>query len=451
MSLLEPYADAASGWLDPAMDHSTSLREALSRSRPRWSPEWDHRVERIRQPIVFPLLYAHRARITPIAFHQLIDAAQEAARMHSHVVLTSVPTGRGGPDPSAPSIVVRTAQAFTDVGLDVRPGPDLAATPPQTLLARLCSSRMTRRSVDLANILVAAAADASATTHVLLADGLAAGDQLRGFDLHAPLTRLCHPREPFAPPPAGAKRLPAGQDARWAAAFTLNLTETTSTYDSATLSARTGPLWHRLHREQLTGPRTPDTEASIRAHINGHERGDEVTIPLFGAPVVAPPSTALLDYAAVAGPMTLIVDDLTPALAYADHSPESLRKTYNSAAAARGGRSLFLSELPELAARLEDALATLTLGDLHRAVGPRSRRVRGHLTGYDALHLAVMGLACTARPGTTIALRAANLAQLRVLNGLSPITRTITCSGQGAIEDAHLSVPARWLTEGVLA
>lgn len=450
MSPLERYADAASGWLDPTIDHRTSLGEALSGSRPGWHPEWDRRAEHIGQPVLFPLLYTHRARITPIAFHQLIDAAQEAARMHSHVVLTCVPTGRGGPDPTAHSIVTRTAQAFSDAGLDVRPGPDLTTTPSQTLVARLCASGLARRSVDLANILVAAAADASSTTHVLLADGLAAGEQLRELDLHAPLTRLCHPREPFAAPPPGAKQLPAGQDARWAAAFTLNLTETTSTYDSTVLSTRAGPLWHRVRREQLTGRRAPDTNERIRVHINGHERGNEVAVPLFGAPKIAPPTHALLDCAAVAGPMTLVVDDLTPALAYADHSPEALRETYKSAAATRDGGSIFLSELPELPARLEAALATLTVGDLHRAAGPRSRRVRGHLTGYDALHLAVMGLACTARPGTTIALRAANLAQFRILTALSPMTRTITCSGQGPIEDAHLSVPASWLTEGVL-
>lgn len=450
MSPLEPYADAASGWLDPTMDHATPLGQALSRSRSEWNPDWDRRLEHIAQPIVFPLLYTNRVRITPIAFHQLIDATQEAARLHSHVVLTPVPTGRGGPDPNAVSVITQTAQAFTDSGLDVRPGPDLAAAPPHALLARLCASRMARRGVDLANILVAAAADAASTRHVVLADGLAAGDQLRQFELHGPLSRLCHPRDPFAAPPPGAKQLPAGQDALWASAFTLTLTHTTSTYDSTDLSTRIGPLWHRLRREQLTGPRGPESDGTIRVHVSGHEHGEEVTVPLFGAPALAPPTAALLDSAAVAGPITLVVDDLTPTLAYTAHSPEALRETYRSAAAPRGGCAVFLSDLPDLSARLDKALATLTIGDLHRAAGPRSTRARGNLSGYDALHLAVMGLACTARPGTTIALKAANVAQLRVLSALSPQTRTITCSGQGPIEDAHLSVPTHWLTEGVL-
>lgn len=451
MSLLEHFAEAISGWLDPTLEQSVTLRQALLTSRTTWASDWDHRAEPIGEPLLFPLLYATRARITPIVFHQLIDAAQEAGRLHSHVVLAAIPTGRGGPDPNAATIVERAAGAFADAGLDVRPGPDLTTEDPHALLSRLCANRMARRSVDLANILVAAAADASATTHVLLADGLAAGDQLRQLDLHALLTRICHLREPFAAPPARSKQLPAGQDSSWASAFTLNLTDTTSTYDTAALSARTGPLWHRLRREQLTGPRTLDSDGQIRVHVNGHEHGEEVTVPLFGAPALAPPTDTLLDCAALAGPITLVVDDLTPALTYAEHSPKALRETYRRAATARGGSAVFLSDLPELHERLDEALTALTVGDLHRAAGPRSNRVRGHLTGYDALHLAVMALACGIRADTTIAARAANAAQLRVLNARGVPARSITVSGQGPIDNAHLSVPSRWLTEGVLA
>ncbi|GAA1109858.1 MULTISPECIES: hypothetical protein [Nocardiopsis] len=446
--MLPDHLTQVFAWLDPTAPAHTPLADLRTTTRRRWDPTWDERSAAVREPLLFPLLYTAKPQLNPTAFHQLVDSACEAARLGTHVLLVSVPAARRGPSAQAAERVKLIAAAFADHGFDVRAGGDATTTHPADLVGRTCGSPMNRRTIDQPGLLVTAAADTAHTTHVVLSDGLAAGEQLRSLRLHAPWARLHDPRNPFAPPPPGAKRPPAGTDALWASALTLELTDTCDGgVHTESIGTRLGPLWHRLLTTGLVGQRTaPPQQEPTRLHSRTHALGDPVTVPLFGAPALSQQTRTLITCAALAGPITLVIDDLTPPLVYTGHDPAAVRDLYTATAHEHGGDTVFLSDLDRLPELLNHALETLTLVDLHRAVGPRSHRVRGHLTAFDALHLAVMGLACTQRPQSTLALKAANAADLRALTPMSPPSRTLTVTGHASADDTYLQVPAHWAT-----
>jgi hypothetical protein len=409
--------------------------------------------------VLFPWLYGSAdghghgdaPQVTPAVLHQLVDAVCEAGRAAGSVVLVTVPVTRRGPHPRAADRVRTLAETFTAHGLPVRAGGDVTdQATASSLVTRACGTRYTRRAVDLPDLLTAAAADALHADRVVLADGLAPGQHLRGRSLLAPLSRL-HPADPFAPPPPGAKRPPAGTDARWATALTLGLTghadplNGVDSYPTA-VRERLNPLWRHLTRLGLTGHHGPALAAGP-PHLHadpGHRRGEPVTVPLFGAPVPAARTRALVAAAALAGPPYLMVDDLTPRFSYPHYDPDRARAHYLRLASDHAGRVRFVTDLPGLARRVDHALATVTHADLRAAAGPRADRLRGALTGYDAVHLAVMALCCTGQAPSTLAVTSANARAARLLARLGAPRRLITVTTDG--NPADLTVPARWLT-----
>ncbi|MCR8945116.1 hypothetical protein NW249_23650 [Streptomyces sp. OUCMDZ-4982] len=453
-ALVDELDRASSTWLDPRANDSATLRQLLPTAASLWPTAWD-RTGPGDEVVLFPLLYTKRPQITTASFHHLIDAACEAERGGGRVLLVSVPTSRHGPDPKAGHTVRRIAQVFAAHGLPVSASGDVSElTGAAHLVARACTMGCTRRAVDVPDLLTAAAADALGATAVVLNHGLVPGRNLHTLPLIAPLSRLHDPGNPFAEPPPEAKKPPAGSDALWSSAFTLALTGAADPSQDrqayvAALGRRTGPLWHQLRRDQLTGHyAAPAPNEPLRIRADDHPLGNPVNVPLFGAPAISDSTRLLVAAAALAGPVTLVIDDLTPRFSYRTYPAGEARARYQRLAADHGGQARFLTDLPDLHDRIENALGTLTHGALRTAAGPRSSRRRGALTGYDAVHLAVMGVCCTTGtdPGTTVAVKPANLGQLRVFSTLGPPARLLTCTGTGDIATGELHVPAHWIT-----
>ncbi|MFJ2110742.1 hypothetical protein ACIOEX_02245 [Streptomyces sp. NPDC087850] len=454
-ALVDELDRASSTWLDPRADDSTTLRQLLPTAAALWPTAWNRPGPGNGAAMLFPLLYTQRPQITVAAFHHLIDAACEAERGGGRVLLVSVPTSRHGPHPKAGELVQRIATVFTAHGLPVTASGDICElTGAAHLVARACTMGCTRRAVDVPDLLTAAAADALAAQTVVLTDGLIPGRNLHTLTLMTPLSRLHDRNDPFAEPPPQAKKPPAGSDALWSSAFTLALTgAAVPDHDRhayvAALGRRTGPLWHQLRREQLTGHYSaPTTSEPLRIRADDHTLGTPLNVPLFGAPAISDSTRALVAAAALAGPVTLVVDDLTPRFSYRAYPAGETRARYQRLAADHHGHVRFLTDMPDLPDLIEHALGTLTHGALRTAAGPRSGRRRGALTGYDAVHLAVMGVCCTTGTdeNATVAVKPANLAQFKVFTALGPPARLLTCTGSGDIATGDLHVPAHWIT-----
>ena len=446
-ALASRLAGRSPTWLDPSAPGTTCLARALETATAHWPGTSPAATPTGRRTLLFPLLYTDRATLTPLAFHQLVDAASEARRTGRKVLLLAVPTGRGGPQPVAGRAVEQIAAAFTAHGHAVDAAGDACdQASARHLVARAATAAFTRRAVDLPDLLAAAAADTLGSDQVCLSAGLRTGRSLARTGQFVPLARLQHPTDPFACALPQAKRAPAGSDSLWASAFTLELTHHAGPApDSGSyldeLGSRLRPLWNRLYRRQLTG-RQPDAAATpLRIHCGRHPRGAPVAVPLFGALTPSAATTSLIAAATLASRPALVVDDLTPRWCYPHYPRSRVRARYQHLAARHGGSTRFLSDLPDLPDRLQTTLTRLTLADLRAAAGPRSSRTRGALTGWDAIHLAVMGLACTAADAPTIAVQAANLRQLATL-----LPDAATLSITGTIPgDATATVPVSWL------
>lgn len=462
-SLADRFGAISSTWLDPAAPAAATLRRLLdTAAAPAWPDAWDQPppTGAAPGPVLFPLLYAAKPLITTAVFHQLLDAVAEAGRRDSRVLLLALPTARGGPHPHASALTARAAAVFTAHGFPVEAAGTIAERATAAhLVARACATSFTRRPVDLPDLLLAAAADSIGAAGIFVSAGLIPGAQLRSWPLLVPLSHLHHPDDPFAEPPAGAKKAPAGSDALWATALTLGLTGSADPDDdrhnyTAALGRRVGPLWTRLRHEALTGQHTPRCASTgvPRVRVREHPRGTPVAVPLFGAPLIAAGTRTLVAAAALAGPPTLVVDDFTPRFCYRAYPVDDTRARYRTLAADHGGQVLFLTDLPDLADRLDRALDLLTRTDLVAAAGPRAGRRRGALTGFDAVHLAVMGICCTATPEIpTLAVKAINAPHIHALAPLRPPDRLLTCTGAGDLADGELHVPAHWIvpTPGV--
>lgn len=436
-------------WLDPAAPGSRSLAGVLETATADWPDPATTAVASSRSTLLFPMPYSNRATLSPLVFHQLIDAVCEARRTGRTVALLAVPTGRGGPRAEAGQTIRQIASAFTGHGFQVDAAGDASEQAGGRNFAdRAATSAFTRRHVDLPDLLIAAAADALGSDQVCLSAGLRPGRNLAQTGLLVPLARLHHPADPFAAVPPGAKRPPAGTDSLWATAFTLGLTHQTRPAGTEQpgyledLGSCLRPLWNELRRRQLTGQRPAPGTPPLRIACGRHQQGTPVAVPLFGAPDPSVATTSLITAAACAGPPVLIVDDLTPRWSYPQYALGQVRDRYEQLARRRGGSIMFVSDLPGLDKLLQDTMTRFTLDDLRTAVGPRSSRSRGSLTGWDAVHLAVMSVACTASDTPTIAVRAANLRQVTTL---APDAVTLAITGTFPGSGGTATVPVSWI------
>jgi len=399
--------------------------------------------------VLFPLLYTERPMITPLTFHQLLDAASEARRTRRTVLLLAVPTGRSGPRETAGRAARQIAAVFAGYGYAVDAVGDVSdQASARNLVARAATAAFTRRAADLPDLLTAAAAEALGTGQVCVTSGLRPARNLSQLGLLVPLARLHHRADPFAGVPPQAKRAPAGSDSLWATAFNLELTHGAGPGPEpggylGELGSRLRPLWNELRRRQLTGQQPAPETSPLRVTCGRHQRGTPVAVPLFGAPVPSAATTSLIKAAALAGPPTLVVDDLTPRWCYSHYPAGLARDRYRQLASHHEGSVRFVSDLPRLDELLQDTLTRLTIDELRAAVGPRSTRNRGALTGWDGLHLAVMYLACTAGTAPTIAVQAANLRQVTTL---VPAAATLAVTGSILPGDGGTAtVPVSWL------
>lgn len=449
-SLAGRLAERSATWADPAVPGTASLASVLDtavRCHPadRPAPAADSPG-----PLLFPLLYAGRPRVTPLLFHQLVDAAAEARRAGRTLQLLTVPTSRGGPCPDADRIAGQIADAFTACGYPVDDAGDAAGQASATALAaRAARAAYSRRAVDLPDLLVAAAADTLGTSQVFLTAGLRAGRNLTRLKLTAPLARLHHPSDPWAPRPPGAKQPPAGTDSLHATAFTLGLTHSAAAGPGPAsyldeVHARLRPLWNQLRRQDLIGHQHEPRPAPLRINSTRHARGTPVAVPLFGTPVLSAATTTLVTAAALAGPPALAIDDLTPRWCYPRYPADRARDAYRQLAARHDATITFLTDLPDLDTRLNTALNRIAVDDLRAATGPRSNRARGALTGWDAIHLAVMHVACTITGAPALAVQAANLRQAAII---APDTPAISVTGtlHAGHAQATATVPVSWL------
>ncbi len=453
--LVGDLAAASTRWLPPSASPATTLPDAVERAAPCWPDAWDD-IGAADDLLLFPLLYAGRLRVTTATFHHLVDAGCEAIRGGASVALVPVPTGRAGTQANAHEAVQAIADAATAAGFPVRAVDELAVHPlfGPAMLARACATPYTRRLLDLPDLVVAAAADTLGTNWVYLTKGVLPGRHLQRMHCCPPLSRLHDPADPFAAPPAGAKRPPAGTDAVWACGFTLGLTDTatTSPNDWAAMRdavrSRVAPLWKDLLRRQVVSRcATPSPGGAAQLRIKGHRRRDPVIVPLLGSPGVADGTRALIRAASIAGPVTIVVDDLTPRFSYPDYPADAARATYQRLAADHHGTAEFLTDVPDLSERLDKTLQTLTIADAAIAAGTRHHRRRGQLTGYDAVHLAVMAVCAAMRP-ETVAVKSANLPAMQALARVLPTRRVLAFSGPAQPTPAdwrNLPLPAEWL------
>ncbi|GAB2711606.1 hypothetical protein [Kitasatospora kifunensis] len=452
--LVTGLARLATRWLPPQAPGTLPLDAALQAATTELPPPAASPGP-ARGLLLCPLLYNSRPpAVTPLLLHQLVDAACEAQRTGRQLVLVAVGTGRGGPRPGAVAAVERIAALLTRCGLPATSaGEAAAATDARALAAAAAGAAYSRRAVDLPDLLLAAVASSLGAEQVVLTDQLRAGRNLAHLDQFAPLVRLADSTDPFAEPPPWAKRAPAGSDALWASALTLGLT---GHGDPAAgrgeylteLGARLGPLWRALRSHDLTARQGDTPVEALRITAQDHQRGAPVAVPLFGAPAPSPTTCALVAAAALAGPATLVVDDLTPRWCYPRYPLQQARTAYRQLADTHGAKVLFVADLPDLDQQLRQALGRLSLAGLRMAVGTRAARTRGALTGWDAIHLAVMGLACTAAPIPTLAAQAANGRHLKALAyPLGLPTGRLTATGTPH-PSAHATIPATWLTPG---
>lgn len=451
--LVDRLSTLSATWLPPTLAPSDSLHDALSEAHQMWPTGWDD-TEPASSPLLFPFPYARRAQVSPALFHQLLDAACEAQRAATQVVLVAVPTARSGPQPHAAETADAVARLYQDAGFAVTSAGDVCdlRSIGTNLITRACASPLTRRQVDLTDVLVAAAADALDSEWVYRTDGVGVGKHLGALRLCPPLCRLYDPGDPFASPPPGAKRPPAGSDAVWAAALTLGATGVaTPPTDRASMakavSSRLRPLWKSLQRQRLCGSAPEGDTSALRLRVTGPAHSGPVAVPLFGAPVVADSTQRFVSAAALAGRPMLVVDDLTPRICYDDYPADAARASYEDLAAAHDGTVAFVCDIADLTDRLGDVMPGLTVGQVTAASANRRGRRRGGLTGHDAIHLATMALACSQHP-ETVAVRSANVAAVHAMAPVVKPSSLVTVTGDNPdMERWQADIPARFLAQ----
>jgi hypothetical protein len=407
--------------------------------------------------LLFPLLYHHRPRVTSALFHQVIDACQEGRRTRRRVCLVGAAVGRGEPAEDTSHDLAEICEVLNDEGWPVDRGGDVAELDGCTwhLAARARRTSYTRRATDLPDLLIAAAYDAVGASAVYLSEGVTGGRSIGRLPAVAPLGRLHTPGDPFAPAPNEAKLRPAGYDQIWGAAFTLGETNATALPNNERLDVarrvrqRLEPAWRALRRAGLTvhhGLAPSDT----RRVVASGERRATVTVPLFGARVISDLTNSLVEAAAALAKATLIVDDVTPTLLYRSVDVGAIRAGFRRLATGAGGHVSFLGDLDAaiLHERVHEALETLTMADLV-AASPHGKpgRVQAAFTGYDAIHLAIMAVACGLRSGSALAAQAANVPAVRALSRLHGIDSLIVRSGPaGPVQEHEFRLDAAWLS-----
>lgn len=446
-------ASVCAQWLGNAAVTAT-LQDALRNVIPAAPPPTA--LAGAQGPILFPLLYHNRPRVTSALFHQVVDACQEGRRTRRRVCLVGAAVGRGKPAADAPNDLAAICKVLDDEGWPVEFGGDVVDLDgcAYHLAARARSTSYTRRATDLPDLFVAAAYDAVGASAVYLTEGVKGGRSIGRLPAIAPLGRLHAPGDPFASTPMDAKLRPAGYDQIWGAAFTLGETTAVALTDNDRLDVacrvhrRLEPGWRALRRAGLTahhGLTTPDTRRVVASGM----RHALVIVPLFGARMVSSATGSLVKVASALADATLVVDDVTPMLLYRLVDLDAIRAGFAKLAADAGGRVSFLGDLDEvfLQERVVEALQTLTLADLI-AASPygKAGRSQAVFTGYDAIHLAIMGVACGLRSGAALATQAANVPAVRALTSLHGIDSLIVRSGPtGSVQEHEFRIDAAWL------
>lgn len=467
-------AELSQGWLAP-LAGSQPLDEALAQRSPHWRSTPEH-SGRVSAAILYPLVYTDTPRVTAQQFCEITDAACEAQRAGTNVVLAGIPLGRARltNDAGNRAQLGRIAQAWQHRGYPVDAADAVHTLPAVAtpLVERARRSAFRRRALDLADLLAAAAADAVDARRVYLAAHVQARRNLGDLETVSSLCRLYGP-EPFTDPPAQAKLRPAGSDALWFLAFTLGLVDAeriTPARQEVCQQVReaVAGVWNDLRAQSLTAHQAiapPEENLELRLTRLGDQptagTDQPVVAPLFGAPTIGASTRHFLAALTTVTPaerVTLCVDDLTPRFLYRD--PGDIGATYRYLAADLGCGLRLLSELDpdDLSERLATILARLSADDLARVV-PRGTlaRLRGGLTGYDAIHLAVIAACLQAgpKPGL-LATKSANLAALHRLARFTPATGALVCTGHDdacpgdtprlVVEDAAL-LPTLRLTD----
>ncbi|GAA1381175.1 hypothetical protein [Catellatospora chokoriensis] len=408
-------------------------------------------------PLLFPLLYHHRPRITSALFHQMVDACQEARRNQRRLCLVGAAVGRGEPVEDASYDLTVICDVLNDEGWPADLGGEVAELDDcaRHLAARARRTSYTRRATDLPDLLISAAYDAVGASAVYLGEGVNGGRCIGRLPTVAPLGRLHTPGDPFASAPEAAKLRPAGYDQVWGAAFTLGETNTSAVTDDERpdvvhkVRQRLEPTWRALRRAGLTAHSGLAPSDSRRVVASG-ERRAKVAVPLFGARTISAPTISLVKATAALGEVTLVVDDLTPLLLYRSADAAAIRAGFRQLAARTGGQVSFLGDLDAtvLQERIQEVLERLTMAELI-AASPHGKpgRSRPTFTGYDAIHLAIMAVACGLHDGSALAAQAANVPAVRALSHLHGIDSLVVRSGPaGPVRDHEFRLDAAWLS-----
>lgn len=452
---LTDWISSVSGrWLSDTSAAGT-LQEALHGSVPEAAPR---AIPAKREgPLLFPLLYHHRPRVTSALFHQVIDACQEGRRTRRRVCLVGAAVGRGEPAEDTSYDLAGICEVLNDEGWPVEFGGDVAELDGCTwhLAARARRTSFTRRATDLPDLLTAGAYDTVGASAVYLSEGVTGGRSIGRLPAVAPIGRLHTPGDPFAPAPGGAKLRPAGYDQIWGAAFTLGETNATALPDDERLDVarrvrqRLKPAWRALRRTGLTIHHGVEPSDARRVVASGRRRAT-VTVPLFGAREISDSTNSLVEAAATLARATLIVDDITPTLLYRSVDLDAIRAGFRNLATGAGCHVLFLGDLDAaiLHERVHEVLETLTMTDLI-AASPHGKpgRAQAAFTGYDAIHLAIMAVACGLRSNSALAAQAANVPAVRALSRLHGVDSLIVRSGPaGPAREHEFRLDAAWLS-----
>jgi hypothetical protein len=408
--------------------------------------------------MLFPLAFHQKPHLTAGLFHQLVDACEEAERRATRVILAPIGIGRSScREQQATSDAETIAAAFADSGFAVEAGSDIMQ---RTVFMRAVADRarglsFTRRAIDLPDLLVSAAADAAATDMVYLADGVLAGRHLSRMRVVSPLGRRYVPGDPFAPVPPAAKRPPAGSDPVWATALSLGLTDAIGVDDdtwsglASRVKERLHDLWNRIQCAHLVRHHGIAAEEPRRVLLSGPPRAT-ASIPLFGSLRVSGETRSLVQACGGLFPFELVIDDLTPRVLYPHYPVTNVKREFHLLASDYGGSAVFLSDLDhdEFDARFKAELRRLTVGDLVKASPPgKAERSRGSYSGYDAVHLAVMGVAMSLRPTTVFAVQAHNSTAVHVLYGGEDGPSVLSRTGPaGRLADHEIRMSPNWLT-----
>ncbi|MGH3800243.1 MAG: hypothetical protein ACRDTD_08955 [Pseudonocardiaceae bacterium] len=436
-------AQLSDGWL-PEVAATATLEDLLCKRVVAWAA--DER-DRLGGPVLYPVVHDGAIRVTARVFCEVTDAAFEAARAGAEVILVGLPLGRAARRDNTTRRLDQFAAAWRCIGLPVRAAGDVSELEgvAQHLVEAARQNAFTRRARDLPDLFTAAAAAALGIDTVYLGQGCGFGHSLRGRGVLGSLGRL-YGADPFAAPPPSGKRRPAGSDSLWELAFTAELTDRIQLglereAAGRAVRERLARGWNTLRRVQMTAhyplaaPDVVPIELQLTATSATEFDHMPVILPLFGSPVIAPTTGALIEYvaSAVGGELvTVVVDDLNPRYLYSNYDFAAVQGRWRTAASQVGCHLEFLSDRDpqQLAIDITVVFGQLTGEDLH-AVLPAGRlnRARGGATGYDAVHLATMAVAACRDQPVVVAVRAANLTAVERFTRHSQIRGILVLSG----------------------